>query len=62
MRDWLKELRLASGYTQTDIANYLKISRSYYTQIELGNRNPSPKIAIELGRFLAFDWTRFFES
>lgn len=62
MRNWLRELRLSANYTQSEIADILNISRAYYTQIELGNRTPSPKVAIELGKVLDFNWTRFFES
>lgn len=62
MREWLKDLRLSSGYTQEKIAKLLKVSRAYYTQIELGNRTPSPKVAIELGKILNFNWAMFFEE
>ncbi|MDI9489748.1 MAG: helix-turn-helix transcriptional regulator [Clostridiaceae bacterium] len=62
MRSWLKELRRSLSYTQDQVADKSGISRAYYTQIELNNRTPSPKVAMEIGKVLEFDWTRFYEE
>lgn len=59
-RDWLKEIRLAKKVTQGEVADACGISRSYFTQIELGIRRPSPDLAIAIADELNFDWTRFF--
>ncbi|MBB6501826.1 helix-turn-helix domain-containing protein [Pedobacter cryoconitis] len=37
----IKSLRLEKAYAQVDIANLLNLSRSNYSQIELGNQYPS---------------------
>ncbi len=39
--DRLRELRTARGFTQEDLAAEAGFSRSYYTEIETGKRNPS---------------------
>ncbi len=60
-RDWLREKRLNLDLSQEQLATKLGITRAYYTQIELGNRRPSPEIAIAIGKELNFPWTDFFE-
>lgn len=60
MREWLKQKRRANGLTQQEIATAVNISRAYYTQLELGNRDPSPKVAMKIADTLDFDWTFFF--
>jgi len=62
LRKWLKELRLAKGLTQLDVATAAKIERSYYTMIESGNRKPSVAVAKSIGKTLGFDWTIFFNE
>ncbi|KXG73828.1 helix-turn-helix transcriptional regulator [Thermotalea metallivorans] len=47
-RNKLIELRTAKNLTQNYIAEKLGISRSFYTMIENGNRNPSLELAIKL--------------
>ena len=37
----LKEMRQKKGYSQEEFANMTGFSRSYYTEIETGNRNVS---------------------
>ena len=41
MPEKLKKLRLASGYTQADVADKLNISRQGYQHYESGRRTPS---------------------
>ncbi len=62
MREWLRQKRIQLSYTQEQIADLLNISRAYYTQIELGNRTPSPKVAQKLAKILEIEWTDFFEN
>lgn len=40
-RDKLKTYRLSIGKTQLEMANIWGITLSFYTKIELGNKNPS---------------------
>jgi len=60
MRMWLLDLRKAAGYTQCDIAVAVGITQPSYSNIENGERRPSPETAKALGNVLGFDWTRFF--
>lgn len=62
MRDWLFEERKKQNLTQLQLAGRAGISRAYYTQLELMQRNPSIKIAKKLGIALHVDWTRFYED
>ena len=62
MKRWLKEIRSQKGFTQCEVAEKVKIERSYYTMIESGNRTPSVKVAKSIGFVLRFDWTIFFDK
>ncbi len=62
MRVWLREIRMQKGFSQEKIAEQLEVTRPYYTQIEMGYRRPSPKLAQKLGSILEFDWTKFFND
>ena len=62
MREWLIQLRELKGLTQKEVASLSGISRSYYSGIEVGNRNAKPQIAQNIGEVLGFDWTLFFEN
>lgn len=59
-RQWLIDIR--GSRTQEDIAKEAKIARSYYAQIELGERNPSVTMAKKIAATLGFKWTIFFEQ
>lgn len=61
LRPWLKAEREIKKLTQQNIANIVGIERQYYGMIENGNRNPSPKVAKKIAKFLDVDWTLFFE-
>ena len=61
MRDWLYQKRTQLKLTQNDVALKCSFSRNFYNMIELGKRNPSPKIAKKIAKILNFDWTLFFE-
>ena len=60
-RQWLKDLRLQKGLTQTQVAEKGNFARTYYTMVENGVRTPSVKMAKDIGEVLEFDWTKFFE-
>jgi len=44
MRTKLRDARRRAGLTQSDIALTLGVSRSYYSQIECGAKNPSYRL------------------
>nr|WP_121273300.1 helix-turn-helix transcriptional regulator [Pedobacter schmidteae] len=54
----IKELRVKSGLSQAFIANVLSLSRSNYSQIELGNQYPSFNTLHEIARYYAksYEW------
>lgn len=56
----LKEKRTALGLTQDDVAEQAKITRPYYSQIEAGNKRPSPDVAKKIAAIFQIDWTIFF--
>lgn len=62
VREWLEEKRNILGFTHQQIADSCNITRSYYTQIESGLRNPSVAVAKKISRKLNFDWTIFFND
>ena len=62
MREWLKTYRLKHGFTQEETARLSKISRSYYTHIEQGNKTPTVEVAKNIANALEFNWVLFFES
>ncbi|MFE3576865.1 helix-turn-helix transcriptional regulator [Lysinibacillus sp. NPDC059133] len=62
MRTWLKDIRLMKKATQEEIAELSNISRSYYTQIELGLKTPNVDTAKKIAVALGFDWSNFFKD
>lgn len=46
MRQYLKDLREKKNLSQQEVANLLKITRQYYTQIENGERQKKMDIDI----------------
>lgn len=53
------ELRKQKGFSQEDLAKFLKIPRSSVAQIELGNRNVSVIELMKLSEALGFSLDRF---
>jgi putative transcriptional regulator len=62
MRNWLIIKRKLRELTQLEVSVQAGISRAYYAQIELGQRNPSVRVARSIGSLLNFAWTCFFEN
>ncbi|MBO8172420.1 MAG: helix-turn-helix transcriptional regulator [Bacillaceae bacterium] len=63
MRSWLKEQRIKAGFEDHDqAAQACGISRSYYTHIENGTKDPSVKVAKKISLTFGFNWTLFFED
>lgn len=60
MRKKLKEIREKKGLTHKDIAEKVGISRAYYTNIELGKKNPSFKVARKIKEVLDFEDDNIF--
>lgn len=58
----LKEMRRSQGKSQESVAEAAKISRAAYSNIENGKRRPSPEVAMRIGAYLDFPWTKFFED
>lgn len=62
MRVWLRDIRDIKDLSQKTVAENCGISRSFYADIERGERNPKVDTAKEIGKYLGFDWTLFFEE
>lgn len=59
-REWLISLRKLKGFTQSEVAEIVGISRAYYTQIETGVRNPTGETALKISKLLGFRMEYFF--
>lgn len=59
-RKWLIDNRKLMDLTQDEVALKVGISRSYYNQIETGERNPSGNVAFRIATFYNFDMSKFF--
>jgi transcriptional regulator with XRE-family HTH domain len=59
-RDWLIATRKNQGLRQQDVASMVGIARSTYMMIEIGERDPSPEVAIGIASVLRFRWSKFF--
>lgn len=46
MRDKLQQLREANGYTQQTFSSAVGVSRSHYSQVETGEKQPSLRLAL----------------
>lgn len=60
MRHWLKQMRLAKGLTQVEVANMSGISRSYYADVERGTANAGGSTAKSIADALGFEMSLFF--
>jgi len=48
--------------TQMAVASRVGISRAYYAQLELRQRNPSIAVARSIAQLLEFNWVLFYEE
>lgn len=62
MRVKLRELRKANGYTQQAFSNAVGTSRTHYTQVELGDKQPSLKLAFRIKRVLGYYGDDIFDN
>jgi transcriptional regulator with XRE-family HTH domain len=51
----LKRKRLSRSLTQKQVASFLNISRTYYGQIENGERRPGSELAFAIADFYGED-------
>ncbi|MDY5105312.1 MAG: helix-turn-helix transcriptional regulator [Megasphaera elsdenii] len=59
--DWLKDFRKSKGYTVSEMADKLRISKSLYEKIEYNDRNPSHNFMERFKKaFPDFDMNLFF--
>lgn len=61
-RSWLRDIRIMKEKTQLEVAKQSGISRTYYTNIELGLKTPAVEVAKKIAETLDFDWTHFFNK
>jgi putative transcriptional regulator len=54
MREKLCDLRKTLGYTQKSFALKINISRSHYSQIEIGTKEPSLKVGLLIKKTLNY--------
>lgn len=54
MREKLQRVREASGFTQQTMSEALGISRSHYSQIESGDKDPSLKLGLRIKDILGY--------
>lgn len=54
MRTKLVKLREGRGYTQATFSKAVGISRSHYSQIETGEKEPSLKVSMKIKRVLDY--------
>ena len=58
----IKELRIAQGLTQEQLANECGVQRTTITMIELGENKPSVELDKKLGELFEIAWSDFFED
>lgn len=60
MRVKLVKLREGRGYTQKTFSEAVGISRSHYSQIETGEKEPSLKVGLKIKRVLDYQYDDIF--
>lgn len=60
MRVKLVKLREGRGYTQATFSKAVGISRSHYSQIETGEKEPSLKVGLKIKRVLDYQYDDIF--
>ena len=61
MKNNVKELRLARGMTQQELANGLSVSRQMISYIEKGIKRPNIILALKIGSFFGVPIEEIFE-
>lgn len=60
MRVKLQKLREAAGYTQQSFSATVGISRSHYSQIETGEKEPSLRVGLKIKKALNYQYDDIF--
>ena len=61
-RTWLIDLRKKANLTQEELGEKCGVTQMMISNIELGTRRPSVKLAQSLAIILGFDWFKFYED
>ena len=62
MRVMLQHFREAKGFTQEKFSALIGISRSYYSQIETGDKQPSLQVALRIKQALGYYGDDIFDD
>lgn len=62
MRAKLKELREKQGYTQQSFSDAVGVSRSHYSQVETGEKQPSLRLALRIKQRLSYYGDDIFDN
>jgi putative transcriptional regulator len=62
MRQWLVKKRKEQQLSQQKVADLVGISRSYYSEIEVGVKTPSGKTAKKIADIFDVDMAIFFDD
>ena len=62
MRAKLQQLREANGYTQQTFSAAVGTSRSHYSQIETGNKQPALRLALRIQRARNYYGDEIFDN
>lgn len=62
MRAKLQQLREAYGFTQQTFSEAVGTSRSHYSQIETGEKQPSLRLALRIKRALNYTGDDIFDN
>lgn len=62
MRAKLKERREAQGYTQQSFSDAVGVSRSHYSQVETGEKQPSLRLALRIKQQLNYYGDDIFDN
>lgn len=57
---YLREIRNSAGKTQQEVADYLKVARVTYTNIENGKRDPDTQTILALADFFSVSLDEIF--
>lgn len=60
MRTKLVKLREGHGYTQETFSKAIGVSRSHYSQIETGEKEPSLRVGLKIKRVLNYPYDDIF--
>ncbi|WP_373896350.1 helix-turn-helix transcriptional regulator [Virgibacillus sp. CBA3643] len=61
-RIWMTQKRLEKGLKQYELAHECGVSNRTISSIELGNREPSGKLAMKIAETLNIDMSLFFKD